>query len=254
MSLQNPDLTILDFDGAYRVQSDLCARFPHHWVDFHDLRQTNLYCSLESFHAISKALPPADGAPVTLLGCGNYHYVALALLSRLQKPFTLILVDHHTDSAEGALPSMISCGSWIHHAFLEQPQLACVIMTGPSEAALRHLKPSTRERILAVPDLAQADPAWLLAQIPTDDIYLSIDKDAFAPTLARTNWDQGNLRLDCLLPHLRSWLRTKTVRGIDLCGEWPATPLDLLQPDILSSIGLNEHTNEVLLETFLAAG
>ncbi len=253
MSLRNPALTFLDFDGTFRQQTELCSRFPHRWLDFRDLHETDLYCSPGSFRAIRNALPDTTASGITLIGCGNYHYVALALLSRIQRPFTLILVDHHTDSTEAAVPELISCGSWVQQAFLELPRLERVIMTGQEEQALQHLPPCVRERTVTVPDLARMDPLSLLARIPTHDIYLSIDKDAFAPSLAHTNWEQGSLRLDCLLPHLRAWIRERNVCGADICGELPASPIEQLRPDVRSAIALNEHTNELLLETLLAA-
>ncbi len=40
MSLSHPEITVLDFDGTYAQQPELCARYEHRWIDFHALRQT----------------------------------------------------------------------------------------------------------------------------------------------------------------------------------------------------------------------
>jgi hypothetical protein len=48
-------------------------------------------------------------------------------------------------------------------------------------------------------------------------------------------------------------VRSRNVRGIDIGGEWPADPLDLLRPETYAMIRKNEQANERLLETLLAA-
>jgi arginase family enzyme len=252
MSLLNSDLTILDFDGTYEQQPELCSRFPHRWIDFRGLRQTSLYCSLASFQAIRRTMPARSG--VTLLGSGNYHYVTLALLARLPRPFTLILVDHHTDGGASVVPAMLSCGSWVRYAFSHLPQLARVVMIGPSVGATEHLATSIRKKIVSVPALSATTPTELLAEIRTDDVYLSIDKDVLAPSVVRTNWDQGNLTLDSLLPFLDEFVRLQDLRGADICGELPASPIELMRPEVHAAIIKNESANERLLETLLKAG
>jgi len=253
MSLSCPDLSLLDFDGTYEQQPRLAARFPHRRIDFRGLREASLYCSLDAFHVIRRSLPPARGTPVTLLGSGNRHFVALALIARLPRPFTLVLIDHHTDGAEGTAPAMISCGSWLNHAALRLPRLARVVMLGPPPDAAAHLRAALRARTVFLSGSTAVTPERLLAAIPTEDVYLSLDKDAFALSVARTNWDQGDLTLDAVLPLLTALARTHTVRGVDLCGEWPASPLELLRADVRAAIRQNETANTRLLETLFSA-
>ncbi len=49
-------------------------------------------------------------------------------------------------------------------------------------------------------------------------------------------------------------LRAKNVCGADICGEWPATPLEMLQPEIRAAIALNEQANLQLVKTLLSVG
>jgi hypothetical protein len=254
MSLQRQELTLLDFDHTCTEQPRLLARFPHRQLDLSSLTQSNLFCSESTFRRICGVLPPSVGNGVTLLGCGDYHYVALALLPLQPRPFTLVLVDHHTDCYEGAIAAMLSCGSWIRHAFHRLPGLARVVMIGPSAAGARDLPDHLRRRIRIFPDTAELSVGRLLASIPTDDVHLSIDKDALSPTEVLTNWDQGCLTLDRLLPLITALLRAKNVCGADLCGEWPATPLDLLRPEVRATIARNEEANLRLVETLLGTG
>lgn len=255
MSTLKPELTFLDFDGTYEEQRDLCSRFPHRWVDFRALRQASLYCSLESFSSIERTLVRQGAGPqVTLLGCGNYHFVTLALLERLRRPFSLVLVDHHTDSKEGMLDSMISCGSWIRHALTRLELLERVVMIGPPCEAIAALPESVRRRVLFAPDLSPRQTDRLLASLPESELYLSIDKDALDAASARTNWDQGNLQLKELCAFIEQLEQTKRICGADICGELPASPLDLLRPEVQRAIERNQCANETLLDTLLKAG
>lgn len=254
MGLQRKEITVLDFDHTCAEQTSLLAHFPHRRVDLSRLSETNLYCSAATFQRLRGALPPAAPQGVTLIGCGNFHYVALALLPLTPRPFTLVLVDHHADCTEGLIPSMLSCGSWIRHAFLRLRGLARVVMVGPSATAAARLPAGVRRRITLFTDTERLTPARLLAAIPTADVHLSIDKDALAPDQACTNWDQGNLRLPHLLGLVAAVVRVKNVCGADLCGEWPATPLELLRPEARAARALNEHANTLLLQALLATG
>lgn len=253
MSLHDPNLTILDFDGTYEEQTELCARFPHRDVDFRTLRGTSLYCSQQAFSSIRNLLPRSREPAVTLIGSGNYHFVALALLSQIEKPFSLVLIDHHTDSAEGEIPNLISCGNWIRHAFRQVPQLRRVLMIGQTPAAVTQLSPNIREKTRYLTPAQLSDVTELLADIPTEDLYLSFDKDALDPTQAVTNWDQGELQLPALLPELKVLTREKHLCGADICGEFPASPLDLFKPDVREAIRKNECANERLLDVLLGA-
>lgn len=255
MSAQKPELTFLDFDGTYEEQTELCVRFPHHWVDFRTLRQASLYCTLESFRAIERKLAGEAPQPrVTLIGCGNYHFVTLALLERLRRPFALVLVDRHTDSKESLVENMISCGSWIRHALRRVKLLKRVVMVGQPPEAIASLPQELRRRIFYLPDLSEAEVSRFFATLPDQDVYLSIDKDALDSAVARTNWDHGSLRLKDLQSFIARFAERRRLCGADICGELPASPLDLLRPEIRSAIGRNERTNEVLLDALLNAG
>ena len=253
MSLSHPEISILDFDGTYAQQPELCARYEHRWVDFHALRQTSGYCSDASFHAIQRALPSSETTPITLIGSGNYHYVALARIARLTRPFTLVLFDHHTDSYENTLPGLLSCGSWIRHAVLHLSLLAHTIVIGPPAEATRQVPSELRPHIHFVSDLGNTTPERLWSDIPTDDVYLSIDKDVFSPDLVRTDWDQGDFTLDSVDPFIHTLTGSHHICGVDICGERPASPLEALRPDVHDAIAHNEQANQRLLDALLGA-
>lgn len=252
MGLAHTELTILDFDRTCTTQPRLLSRFPHRIVDLTALSQSNLYCADATFRRIEALLPPDAHRGISLLGNGNHHYAALALIARHTEPFTLVLVDRHTDCAAGDASEPLSCGSWVRHALHNVATLAHVVLLGPPTASLAEIPAELRPRITHFPDAATLEPATLLRAIPTDAVHLSVDKDALALSDARTNWDQGDLTLDQLLPLVSALRREKNLRGADLCGEWPTSPLDQFQPEARAALALNEQANLRLIETLLA--
>ncbi|WP_158277639.1 arginase family protein [Opitutus sp. ER46] len=250
MSLIDRRVRFLRFDAVYAEQPELQARYQHRSVDLRRLRGTSLYCSVDAFGVIRRALAEVPGG-ITLIGSGDHHYVALACISRLERPFTLVVFDRHTDSAEGVIPGLVSCGSWILHAVRALPNLQQVILLGVPEEAGARLPAALRGRVTAFPAKAMPTADQLLALVPTGDVYLSIDKDAFDRTVAVTNWDQGSLTLDGVRPLLRALVRERVIRGVDICGELAASPVELLRADVHEAIRRNERTNEALLDLLL---
>ena len=73
-------------------------------------------------------------------------------------------------------------------------------------------------------NLAELDWAAFLEQmissLPTEAIWITLDKDVLASEDAATNWDQGGMRLTHLLQAIRELAARKRVLGIDVCGEF----------------------------------
>ena len=65
-----------------------------------------------------------------------------------------------------------------------------------------------------------SDVDGLIDAIPTDAVYVTIDKDAFSPTEAATNWDQGEMPLDHVLAVVEQLARSKRLVGADVCGDY----------------------------------
>ena len=104
-------------------------------------------------------------------------------------------------------------------------------------------------------------PAWtgvgkylMWSDIPTDDVYLSIDKDVFSPALVRTDLDQGDFTLDSVAPFLHSLTDSHHVCGADICRERPADPLESLRHYVHHPIPPNQPPNQRLLDPLPSAG
>ncbi|MDP2923596.1 MAG: hypothetical protein Q8O30_07775 [Candidatus Omnitrophota bacterium] len=59
----------------------------------------------------------------------------------------------------------------------------------------------------------------LLCRIPTDDVYISIDKDCLTKDYALTNWEEGPMPLEWLLTALNIIKNKKNIVGLDITGE-----------------------------------
>ncbi|MDD5583667.1 MAG: arginase family protein [Candidatus Omnitrophica bacterium] len=56
--------------------------------------------------------------------------------------------------------------------------------------------------------------------LPTENVYISIDKDCLCGNAALTNWEEGKLSLDELLQLLLLIKENRTIVGLDICGDY----------------------------------
>ena len=208
----HPSVTFLNFDDTYTWQRNL-LRFPHEWIDMYDINGTNLYCDRKAMTEIERRLASRQAIGITLIGSGNYHYVSYALMKQFHEPFTLVLFDHHTDMNERTLFPFLSCGSWVSYAQKHVPALKHIVIIG---SATSHV--SSCVTIFPKSDMMYA-PMTIVRAIPTNNVYISIDKDVLRPEDAQTNWDQGTMSLQTLVTYIDHLFRYKHVLGVDLCGE-----------------------------------
>lgn len=200
---------------------------------------------------------PTEQRPeIFFVGSGDYHHLTPAFLSRLAEPASLIHFDNHPDWVHFA--PRRHCGSWVNRA-LKLPNIKRIVTLGPCSddlqnpqfkggnlAALRRgdlqLFPwqhppskvwgrigdgaghQQRENHLFWRNLA--DEHWpdflaeLIQSLPTEAVWITVDKDVLASEDAATNWDQGAMRLSHLLEAIRALAAHKRVLGIDICGEF----------------------------------
>ena len=184
---------------------------------------------------------PVDARPeILFVGSGDYHHLTPAFLADLKEPISLIHFDNHPDWVRFA-PKR-HCGSWVNRA-LKMPAIKRIVTLGPCSDDLHnpqlrggnlgalkrgHLQlfpwqhpPSKvwgrvgdgaghqqQENHLHWRNLAELDWGVFLEQmissLPTDAIWITIDKDVLASEDAATNWDQGGMRLTHLLQALRA--------------------------------------------------
>ena len=50
-------------------------------------------------------------------------------------------------------------------------------------------------------------------------VYISLDKDVLDERIVRTNWDQGDMRLNEVSSYINAILKNNELAGMDVCGE-----------------------------------
>lgn len=241
---------VLNLDDTLTWQPALLAA-PHEWVDLRHLEGKKACATSETLSAIAAALHPHQDVPLCFWGAGEYHYVTLLRLKALRRPVTLVLFDHHHDAAP-VQRGVITCGDWVRHA-LKLPWVRRVVWVGGQEPELQLYLP--HPRILRVTDPTPPEPfaAWARRALPTDDVYVTVDKDVLAPEDGVTNWGEGDLRLRVLLHWISLLGLHRRVIGADVCGEWSLNPSQVV-PNLQDqkAIRRNERANIALRDAFAA--
>lgn len=105
----------------------------------------------------------------------------------------------------------------------------------------------------------------LIGRIPTEKVYVTIDKDCLGDKDALTNWDQGELGLEHLLTILGAIKNGRDIAGMDITGDhspvrikgalkniasWANHPKDIAAAKLEEPLitALNEKTNLKILE------
>jgi len=251
----NDKITVLNFDQIYYRQPFLENYFCE-WIDLESIPHTNLFCDKDALLHVNSRLKQRKSGKITLLGSGNYHYVSSLLLSHIEKPFTLILFDHHTDAFKSPSETVISCGSWVFEALDQLPMLKKVIMFGVNENWQNQIPLKYNEKITAYSekDLHEnflSIMGSLRAQIPTESVYLSIDKDVLNTGEAITAWDHGTMTLAELTKIVEDIIQNKEVSGVDICGEYPINPSNEFKKETREAIKKNQYANQYILDSLV---
>src|SRR5690348_8908986 len=193
---------------------------------------------------------------ITFLGAGDFHHLAALLIERVDEPFTVLHFDNHPDWVR--LAPRWHCGSWVNRV-LELPNVRRVVTTGlcsddlvnPGRkggnlAALdsgrlvlfpwSHAPSRVRRRIADGPGHEWRDGAlhWrnlaerrltdacaaVVAALPTESVWITLDKDVLPESEVLTNWDQGRMPLDAVVAVIEAVGARKRVLGADVCGEY----------------------------------
>lgn len=224
MKLWN-DVTVMNFSHVYENQSML-QRESYQWMDCTDLRGTNCYLEEQAKRQIRKRMEGHTWRGIHMLDSGNYHYMTKLWTDQIHEPFTLVVIDHHTDLQRSFCEGMLSCGSWVGAMLKENPYVERVIELGVGETSLAErnsLAESKEEAGVSFfsEEECKGQGIWraLSALEFGTPVYLSIDKDVLSEREAATNWDQGTMSVMELERILTYIIQKAWVMGVDICGE-----------------------------------
>ncbi len=236
---------ICDMSGIYGRMYPDKAR-----VDMTDISGTNAYCDDAAAAEIRERLTGPGG--IRLIDSGNYHYLSFFSMERIERPFSLVLIDNHTDMQQPGFGRILSCGGWVKYAMDELLLLKRVYLFGVGEEHLAEVEPLPENVVVCRPaasppadpttaELATSDDESILAhsdsQIAAElPIFLSIDKDALTPEYAATDWDQGDMTEAGLFSIIENIKLHHTIIGVDICGEKKENPTE---EDLLKNVRLN---------------
>ena len=203
--------------------------------DLRELRGTDGYLDPETEQFLEAELgrkkETKELPRIRLLDSGNYHYMTKLWLTKIKKPFALLVYDNHTDMQPPAFGGILSCGGWIAASLEELKNLEHVILIGPDEAAYEQVEEELKEKVIflsreKLQEMNDAEISRFLTEVlcETLPLYISIDKDVLCPDDAQTTWSQGDMKLTTLLSGVKTVLECakKTggeIVGVDICGE-----------------------------------
>jgi hypothetical protein len=201
-------------------------------------------------------VPNPPDPTVTLVGSGDFHHLTPLLLERAREPVTVIHFDNHPDWVR--LAPRWHCGSWVNQA-LRSPRVERVVTIGPCSDDLvwpglksgnlpalvsgrLRLFPWSHapSRVLRrMPDgaswkgapgrmvwnnLVEMSPEQvgrtILAQIATNAVWITVDKDVLPEDEVISNWDQGRMPLRAVVDLIETIGREHSLAGADICGEY----------------------------------
>lgn len=216
-----------------------------------------LWASRRRLDRLRKFLSELGPEPVvTFYGSGDYHHLAALLIEKVSEPITVLHFDNHPDWVRW--PRTWNCGGWVSRV-LDLPKVSRVVTLGPCsddlvwpQLKMGNVAALASGRLELYPWSAAPSRVWgrisdgfghhrqgrhlvwrclaeenwhsfldeLRTRLPTEAIWISIDKDVLRPQDAATNWDQGQMPLFALLEALRCLSSGKRIVGVDVCGDY----------------------------------
>ena len=211
MKTQLP-IILLNFSGAYDYESFASSQKIIH-VDCRGLNGVDCYCDEDGRKELRRILAPYPAKALHFIDSGDYHYLTEYWVSKLQEPFSLIVLDHHPDMQQPQWEGVISCGGWVTDVLEKNPFVRNIIIVGASDE--------------------------LISQVP---VHLR-EKDAI------TDWSNGDMSLMQMQAVLRIIYAHEKVIGVDITGECSAT-LDYLSE--VKDASVNNKANEELMKMILS--
>lgn len=237
---------IMNFTHVYEEERVLCS--PHfQWIDCTHLHGVDCYCDSDGEKQLKKMIEDFSPEGIHWIDSGNYHYLTKFWTDKINKPFSLIVFDHHPDMQPPLFDNLLSCGCWVRTMLDTNPWLRNVCLIGASDRLKSETAGYGKRLLFYSEQTLQHAEAWHLFSrfYLNEPVYISVDKDVLSPDYATTNWDQGSLTLLELKHLLGIILQHEQVIGVDVCGEAPQAMNLFL--DGLEAEKKNERTNEELL-------
>mgnify|MGYP003046681033 CR=1 FL=1 len=134
---------IFDFTQCYPKRKEPGLE----WHDCSAIGGSRLYCSRDAEEKIKALIAPAGVSGIHFIDSGDYHYISKIMTDFIKEPFTLVLIDHHTDMQDASLGGdILSCGNWAKKVLQENPYLQRLVLIGQEKKALDKLQSGARQQ------------------------------------------------------------------------------------------------------------
>jgi arginase family enzyme len=244
--IQQAPVVVMDFSGVYELEKFADnPDFIH--LDCTDIHGSECILSQDAEQEIRRRISPYNARGIHFIDSGDYHYMTRLWTDKIQTPFTLLLVDHHTDMQPSQVPGIVTCGDWVNSVIDHNPYLRKVILLGMPRDALNQIPSPYRDKVEYISKQQFTDILRGKLRLQTTGaIYLSIDKDALSRQCVITNWDQGDINLEESRQFVSLLLDNEQLLGIDVCGEFPIMK-SLFDEE--RAADMDSLANEVILDT-----
>lgn len=220
-------------------------------LDCRRIEGTNCYLDEAAKEILRDLLRPFSYEGIHFLDSGNYHYLSLLWLEKIQEPFSLAVFDHHPDMQCPAFGGITSCGGWVLEALKTLPFLKKVYLLGTDEKLFCEVT----NNMASIP--LPKESSSLCIQLGMEGlskdrnpIYLSFDKDVLGLEDCLCDWDQGEMTWREAEGLLNAIVADHRVLGMDVCGEdsqW-MNPGGLKGREAHRPVEVNQRTNKALLD------
>lgn len=237
--LMKPSILVMNFSHTYEHERFLKNR-NFEWIDCTGITGTSCFCDQEARKILTAKISQYTPEGIHFIDSGNFHYVSLFWIEKISEPFSLVVLDHHTDLQQSVFGEILSCGNWVREALDTNRMLKKVVIAGASRDHIEEIGQEYRERLILYSDESLKDRDSLRhfgCEQLEGPVYISIDKDVLNTGSALTNWDNGTLSLGELKKLLSAFLRNHKVIGVDICGEltYSDDPLELLNCETINN-------------------
>lgn len=239
---------IFDFTQCYPKRKEPGLE----WHDCSAIGGSRLYCSRDAEKKIKALIAPAGVSGIHFIDSGDYHYISKIMTDFIKEPFTLVLIDHHTDMQDASLGGdILSCGNWAKKVLQENPYLQRLVLIGQEKKVLDKLQSGARQQEtdgklveISYEELKNGKAHEKIKELPDEvPVYISIDKDVLDEKYAVTNWDQGKMSMGMLEQILKTLVTEYDVIGVDICGMYPE---ENSLPEYLRAERVNIRSDEEL--------
>ncbi|CUX18320.1 arginase family protein [Clostridium sp. C105KSO13] len=235
---------VFDFTHSYPIQLKDQDSFIR--LDCSNMEGCALYCSASAEAQLKGMIHSYGISGIHFIDSGDYHYITRLMTDYIEEPFSLVLIDHHTDMQRPLTEGLTSCGNWAREVLENNSYLQQLVLLGQEQLYIDELDVPNKEKIIPISyeKLETGQAKEYFEEIRKDvPVYLSIDKDVLTRRFAVTNWDQGEMTVDMLKHMLKFLLIECEMIGIDICGEYPSADI---VPAFIEAERINNGTNEEL--------